>query len=347
MSHPARARTPTSLLAALALLLPSVSQAATEADLSEFFRRVSSLGMSTRFLRKMTTGADAPVEVFYRAPNSDREAQYGYILNNVEIPFSHKEENSTRVKFDLETHHLATMFHELTHAANDEPADKDAAAGTPEFEHWQCREFVWAEIFNDPRHHNIVGLARYPRFKADEITGYYMGCAIQKVFDAANDIIFINEKLVQRTARTPQEARDLGDTLVLQRWDLENDHMTRRVLESVFWKCEMGNDSAYFEGKAIPYDNTGKDWLKQRMFDNLLGLSPPRDTPTLLATLNSPRLRNRWIRGVRQRVRAARLAWAEKQERAAVERAAAEAAGAGAVRRGEGEAVLGQDGDGN
>lgn len=75
----------------------------------------------------------------------------------------------------------------------------------------------------------------------------------------------------------------------------------------------MAEDASFRAGALaapalIGWDETGRDWLTQRMYTHLLGLDPPADIDALCARMN--RLDNPWLRQVRARVEAARRAHA-------------------------------------
>jgi len=75
---------------------------------------------------------------------------------------------SSGIKFDLETPQIDTLIHELCHASSDVCASETAPRGTPARAHWDVVNSIWADLYTDPRH-QVMGLARYPRMKADEI----------------------------------------------------------------------------------------------------------------------------------------------------------------------------------
>ena len=67
-----------------------VAHAGKKADPERYFARLESLGLSTTYIRKLAQ----KVEIFYRKPTSKKEAEYGYILRNLYIPWECKEETS-------------------------------------------------------------------------------------------------------------------------------------------------------------------------------------------------------------------------------------------------------------
>ncbi|MBI4676044.1 MAG: hypothetical protein HY748_00495 [Elusimicrobia bacterium] len=76
-----------------------------------------------------------------------------------------------------------------------------------------------------------------------------------------------------------------------------------RVYDSAMFKDNSLSSPAY-----IHWDET--QWVKDLMYQNILGLKPPKDVPDLLGRLNT--LDNDWIRGVRAEVAKARLESAKK-----------------------------------
>lgn len=296
-------RTPSCLgLGLLLALAPGPTRAATEAIPTRFLQRLESIGLDTGFLRRMITGRKRPVEVFYMEPDEDREAQYGYILNNLYIPFTHKEETTRRIRFDLEPHHIDTMMHELNHAAYDVAADEDADRGTPEREHWEAVNAIWADLYLQKT------LARYPRMKADEISSYFVGSCYNRLFSMVGDLEFVNIRLPKMTMQAPEDAERLGERFVLP-WNRDHGYY-RRMAGKRFDDGPAGNDEAYFEGKPIPWTERG--WVKKKLYRYCLGTNPPMTTEDLLARLNDPELDNPWIRNRRKALREARAALAEK-----------------------------------
>src|SRR5688572_30556265 len=94
-------------LLAVAALVPGGR--AGEAEASEFWRRLESIGLDTTRIRRVRS----ELELFYRESTDVAEAEYAFIRNNLYIPPAFKEEGSSRIRFDLEPHHLQTLVHEF------------------------------------------------------------------------------------------------------------------------------------------------------------------------------------------------------------------------------------------
>lgn len=328
-------RTPAALLALLVGLAAAPAAPAAfwdgpEADLTNFYRRLEDLGLSTTYLRKV----EKKIKVYYWSGNSEQEARYS-LSGKIFIPGSFRVKGSkTRIRYDLDAPAISTMIHEFSHAGYRRMKGKKAARGTTARKHHDAVRSIWADLYIDKRHHNLIGLPVYPEAKADEICGYFIGDAIAEVASLADEILFINTRKVRLAGSTPEELEALGDTLVIP--EGTRDGYVERVRKTEFGKVDAGNEAAAFEDKDIPWRE--RSTTKADMYENVLGLNPPADSQELLKTLNT--LDNAWIRGVRAKVLAARKAHAAKL-RAAQAQAAAEAGAQAALLAGSGGAAGG------
>jgi len=277
-----------------------------DADMLPFFHRLESIGLDTREIRAVT----GKVEVFFRKPSSDAEAGYSYISDNLYIPYELREANSKRIRFALETNNINTLLHEYVHAARDVSAGADAPRGTPGREQYEAESAIQADLRSQALFY------RYSGMKANEVSAYFMGAAIAWVFTAANDVVFYNTKFNGSKPSTVAEAERLGGLLILpspgsaSSWE-------RMILNSY---ARFGQDSVYDDAKLNDNVITGfalihwpeREFIKENMYNNILGLKPPKTLVELVERLNT--IDNDWIRGVRREVAAARLANARKAE---------------------------------
>jgi len=280
--------------------LPTMSFAGTMADPSDFVRRLASIGLSTDYVQKVLSR----LEIYYRTPSSTAEAEWGYMLDNLYIPWDQKAADSSNIRFDLETPQINTLIHELCHASSDLCASESAAAGTPDRAHADLLHVIRADIYVDPRH-QVLGLARYPGVKADEIVAYYVGNSVQYVFEGVDDIVSFNVGFCKAYIHTAEDAERLGTTLVLPPVEGPGaSGWSSRVARRRYGDHRAGNEAASFENKPIPWDE--RPWVKDEMFDFSLGLNLPHTAAELVDRLNT--VDNDWIRDVRARVAAARRA---------------------------------------
>jgi len=297
------------VVAVIATVAPTPAAASTEGDPALFLQRLESIGLKTDYVRRVI----GKIEIFYRKPSSTAEAQWGYILDNLYIPWDQKEDGSNRIKFDLESHQINTLVHELTHASNDGCASESAAPGTPERQHFDVVNAIWADLFDDPRH-TTLGLARYPRMKADEIVAYYIGTAVMNVFDGVREIVLFNEHFADDVVGSADDAADLGDRLVLPPAAAQAATPWLQTMANRRYDGHRaGNDRAYFENKEIPWNE--RDWVKRDMYEFGMGLGLPRTAAELVDLLN--RTNSPWMNDVRARVRAARAKQVVKLQAAA------------------------------
>ena len=281
-----------------------------DADMSLFFRRLEYMGLDTRGIRDVTS----KIKVYFKAPNSVAEAEYGFIMNRMYIPDTFKEPGSNRVRFDLAGNEMDTMIHEYTHAARDVSASETAPPGTPARIHYNSVKYIWADLYNDPD-----GSPRYAWMRADEVSGAFMGKAYMKLVYAIEDIVTYNIDHGGANAASVKEAERLGGKLLLPAPETAKDSWEKAFLDR--YKTLGQNrvyDSAMFKSsnitssKFIHWKEAGREWLKTDMYKNILGLHPPADIVELCAKLNA--LNNSWIRGMRAEVAKARLQNAKKAE---------------------------------
>ena len=284
------------------LLLPSLLlvagspalHAGQPVDMSEFLRRAESIGLSTHFLRRMLR----EVSVRSGNPGGGAEASWGYLRKRVTIRTDLLEEGRSRVPFDLRVGEMATLFHELTHAANLVMADPRVS---PAGAHHFVVEDIRSDLFVSEEKAAFLGLPRYPRVKADEVTGYFMGLALNELFMDVNSLISSNKLAPGLVVQKPGDAARLGGSLVAA----ADSPMAQVILARTYGRVALSGQ-VFFEGKPVAWTPERK-FLKQEMWEKFLALHPPRTGKELLARLNS--LDNEWIRGVRAEVAAARAGY--------------------------------------
>jgi hypothetical protein len=296
---------PASLVIVLALAMAAPALAGTQADPSEFFRRLESIGLSTDGLRKVAS----KIELFYKAPSGTAAASYGYILDNLYIPWEFKEKDSDRIRFDLAPNELNTLIHEFVHAANDVTCDGSAAVGSLAREHHDAVESIRADVMLDERNAAVFGLVRFPRFRADEVTGYFMGNCMMNLVFAVNDLVLYNTMMTNRYMTSVADVERFGDRLVLPPADT-SDGFGQRLLKERFGKSKA-ETIAQFENKTVYWDDANRSWLKERMWKNLLGLNPPGDIRELLERLNASE--SEWMTQLRKDLVEARRKWAREE----------------------------------
>lgn len=247
-------------------------------DMSEFLRRLEDMTLDTTVLR----GLLGQISVSFRDPNSPADAQYGQIVNNMYLPASMKANGKNAIRYDLQSSEINTLIHELTHAAADKLASSDAPGGSAGAEHYKALRMLSEQVRDGWL------LARYPNTKADELGGYYMGCAIQAVEDARRN-------LVMHSANSPvadqAEADRLGGTVFT--YDEKGNHpraqpahqIMRDQMNGMLGDCSVGS-TARFEGKEIGVEPS--HLAKSVLFQNALGLKPPLSIRDLVKRLNDP-----------------------------------------------------------
>lgn len=278
-----------------------------DADLSLFFKRLEDLGFATQEIRDVAK----KIEVVFRAPGGHAHAEWGYILDNLYIPHSFKEPDSGRIRYDLASNDIDTLIHEFTHAARDISAREDAAKGTPAREHYEAVKNIWASL----RSRSL--LYRFAWMKADEVSGYFMGAAVSSVVDAADAIILYNMFLGGSRPADLEEAKRLGGTLIIPTKENARDSWEKGFVTNRYagpFGANSVYDSASFQDSGltapalIHWEESPK--VKLDMYNNILGLKPPKDITDLLDRLN--KADNDWIKGVRAKVAQARIKNADK-----------------------------------
>lgn len=269
-------------------------------DMSRFLERLEDLTLDTRELRALL----GRIGVSFRPPTASANAQYSLTFNHLYLPDAFKAQGREAVRYDLASNELSTVIHELTHASADILASGSAAGGTPGREHHDALGMLTTQVRGG------AAWAYYPASKADELAGYYMGCAIGDVADAANILRIYNVSLGGAKAPDEGEAARLGATLLLldqtprgarpapvpEAWTA----MQRRGLGH----CDVG-DSAQFEGRPIGVE---PDFgVKGMLYQNVLGLKPPLSLKELADRLNDPSRRSPRLDAMRDEIRAARL----------------------------------------
>lgn len=283
--------------ALLALLLAAPTlRAGSPVDMSEFLRRAESIGLSTFFLRRLL----AEVPVHAGNPGGGAEASWGYIRGRVTIREDLLEPGTHRVPFDLPTHQLGTIFHELTHAANAVMADPKQPRESPAGAHHAVVEAIRGDLFVSEEQTAFLGLPRYPRVKADEVTGYFMGLALDELFQDARSLIQTNVLAPGQVVLAPGDAARLGGRIVAP----EDSHVAQAILRRRYGLVALKGQT-YFQGELFPWQPE-RTHLKQEMWAKFLALHPPATGAELLERLNS--LDNAWLREQRDRIAAARAA---------------------------------------
>ena len=277
-------------------------------DMSEFFRRLESIGLETGELRAVTS----KIKVVFGGQSADAAAEYGYILNRLHIPIDFKESGSSRVRFDLETGNIDTIIHEYVHAERDVSASPDAPKGSPAREHYDAVHAIQADLRSQSLFY------RYSWMKADEVSAYFMGEAIGTVFDAVNDIVTYNTAFKGAKPATLAEAERLGGLLIIPSAQSPKLDSWEKLMLKSYAKFGQNNvyDEAQFKGSIVSGFTdihwTERQNIKDDIYNNVLGLKPPRTLQELVDRLNS--IDNEWIRGVRTKVAEIRIKNAQKTE---------------------------------
>jgi len=274
-------------------------------ECTELYRRLESIGLNTRYVRKLVSH----LEVEFAEPTSTAQAEWRYIVNNLRLPIEVKEETASRIKFDIKCYQMDTIIHELCHASLDMLAQKDSPLNSPERNHYDVVNSIWADLYFDDRH-KFLGHQRYPRMKADEICAYYVGGAVNNVFAGLSNILRFNIDLAILYIKTPDDADRLGSTFILPSDEMIKNNSFMKFMFSAegYDAHHAGNDTAYFQGKAIPWNE--REFVKRDMFDKVLDLRLPHNRQELCSNLNA--VDNSWIKGKREELLQARKKVAEK-----------------------------------
>lgn len=268
---------------------PAAHPAGKGIDMGPFLRRLEDLGFKTDTVRVVL----GRITVAFGAPSGSANAEWKYIRGILQIPDSFKQPGTNSIRADLAPNEVATVIHELTHAANSVLADKTAAKGTPAFEHWDAVYTIWADL------RGSAYFYRYGGFKADEVSGYFMGDAYSEVFGAIVEIVTYNT-----TAPAPAGV-PIDDVLRLPTAQDATNEWQKTLAASArqpFGKVSVV-DSASFEGNLIGWEE--RPMTKDQMYKHILGLNPPKDRIELLARLNASQ--SEWARALKQRTRETRL----------------------------------------
>lgn len=255
-------------------------------DMGPFLRRLEDLGFQTATLRTVLS----KITVAFGAPSGSANAQWRWIRKILVLPAALQQPGTSAIRYDLRPNEVATVIHELTHAANSVLASETAGRGTPAHEHWDAVNTIWADL------RSSAYFYRYAGFKADEVSGYFMGSAVSQVFDAAAEIVMVN------TLRPAPEGADvdmLQGTLVMPTPQNARDPFEEGVAGragEAFGKVKVVED-AMFEGALIGWEE--RPMTKTQMYNNILGLNPPKDRAELLRRMNAGD--NEWIRGVKRK----------------------------------------------
>lgn len=283
----------------LLLTLGASPARAAAVDMSNLVLRLEDMTMDTTQLRALL----ARVSVSFRPPTASANAQYSGMSDHLYLPDTLQEPGRAAIRYDLDSAQLSTVIHELTHASADLLTSD--APGTPGGEHARALALLASRIRDG------AVLARYPRYKADEVAGYYMGCAIGDVADTYKFLEIYNTGLAGAMTPDPEQARRMGGTVLLfsQRpsgsegmqpppatWvDSE-----RRLLGA----CDVAG-SAMLEGSLIGVEPDAG--VKGLLFQNALGLKPPLSVRDLVKRLNDPAYASPGIVRLRAAIAAARL----------------------------------------
>jgi len=266
-------------------------------DMTDFLRRLEDMTLDTTVLR----GLLGHIDVSFRPPTGSANAQYGQIMNQLYLPDTLKAAGRNAVRYDLSSNELNTVIHELTHAAADHLASGNEPFGSAGGDHHRALGMISTQVRGGSL------LARYPNTKADELAGYYMGCAIADVADTITFLRVYNNVLAKPADRA--EAERLGGRVL--GFDEKTGGPSRPVPES--WTsilhrplghCTVG-DSAQFEGSTIGVE---PDFAtKGLLFQSALGLKPPLSERELVKRLNDPARASAGINELRREVYEARL----------------------------------------
>ena len=271
------------------------------AEMGDFFRKLESIGLDTSEIRKVS----GMVSVVFSDQWFGAAAEYGYIMDKLYIPYSYKAPGGSGVKFALSPDLIDTLVHEYVHAALDVYASGAAQPGTPAREQYDAVSAIQADLRSQALYY------RYARMKADEVSAYFIGASIADVFSTADDIVFYNTKLQGAKAGSEAEAIALGGRLILPS-DPDNG-FAGLGRNKIFGRASVYDIAQFKDNK---FSQSGyvrwpeRQFIKDSMYKNILGLKPPRDTQELLQRLNA--IDNPWIREVRATVAKNRLQSAQQ-----------------------------------
>ena len=266
-------------------------------DMSEFLRRLEDMTLDTTVLR----GLLGQIGASFRPPTGTANAQYGQVLNHLYLPDTLKAPGRNALRYDLRSNEIATVIHELTHASADHLASSDAADGSAGAEHYKALRIISAQV-RDGRL-----LARYPNTKADELAGYYLGCAVADLADTITFLKAYNLGMAKPADR--EEAERLGGRML--NFDEKTGGQTQpaptswsQTLRRQLGDCSVGGE-AQFEGNPIGVE---PDFgAKGLLFQGALGLKPPLSARDLVKRLNDPARASAGLAALRRELYEARL----------------------------------------
>lgn len=266
-------------------------------DMSEFLRRLEDMTLDTKVLR----GLLAQISVSFRDPTSKANAEYGWIVDNMYLPTSLKHKDRNAVRYDLQPGEIGTIIHELTHASADKLATSDAAAGSPGGEHYKALRMLSQQLRDGKL------WAHYPNTKADELAGYYMGCAIQDVEQQKNILVMHSEN---SPVADQAEADRLGGAVFTfdQKGGSPNAQPAHPSFQArmngMLGDCSVAQDAKFNDSPiGVEPDHNAKAVL----FQNALGLNPPLSIRDLVKRLNDPARQSPGIQEMRQKIYKGRL----------------------------------------
>lgn len=306
------------LAVALGFLVFAGGLEAEVADLGPYVERLRSIGLDTTYVERLIS--DLTAEWMEPDPDGPGEAQWRFVANVLEIPPHLREPKGNKIRFDIDPSGIATVTHELCHAAYDFYAEKGSAL-MADRSHAAAVAAIEADLKADPRHRRF-GIPQFVTMKADEVSSEFQGKAIAELFRLVGILVGENTRGSVSKASSEEEARELGGTFLAPRFERGKSKDMDALMTPLFKLGQISvAGTAYFKGsELIGWDETGKGQLKHVMYHGMLGLSPPPNVAKLLEALNDPANDHQWLLKTREDIRAARL-------RSAAGRAASEVAG--------------------
>lgn len=298
-------------LVLVAVLVASVTPAAAAtsvADLENFYKRLESIGLDTKYIRALGGSFKAYFSLF---DDGDPPAAWSVVTKKLDLHNEIKEKSSNKVLFDVDINGLNTLIHEFSHAEYSmrlkggalEPS-VTGAAGSPEKGHYDLWRF-WKDEQRRSFWYSWSNLA------AEELCGYFMGTNYDQLFRVADRIILYN-----LASNAEIEATYGGDLLKLQdEIVLPPENPTGRPqadaaqLKPAFVFGQQKPFDPQFSNKPIQKWTEPKP-LMLEMYKNSLGLKPPATTGDLLEKLNT--IRNPWIDQKRLAILNSRLGYKKK-----------------------------------
>jgi hypothetical protein len=170
----------------------------------------------------------------------------------IEVPDSYLVPDTYRFRSDLSATEVAALVEAYLDAANDLDLSEEAPVGSVGREHYECRRDLWANFVNDPDHQFLGFIPVKPTLKAERVMAIFVRRAIHQVLVAAETPDAPVEEFGLVSVRPPADPA-------------------------------MGEFP-----DPLGWDETYRDAQKLRMYRNLLGLNPPRDTAELRARMARP-----------------------------------------------------------